>query len=244
MFFKNKKPYLKDLIPNNYVDIHSHLLPAIDDGAKSIENSLELITDLKKISFDQFITTPHVMKDVWDNSSNNITKLLDSTKIELHKNNINNAFSAAAEYMMDDSFVDLFKTEKLLTLKDNYALVEMSYISAPLQLYDIIFELQIAGYKPVLAHPERYNFYHFSLDEYDKLKKAGCLFQLNMLATVGYYGIGVAKTADYLLGKGMYDFIGSDVHHSKHIAAINEKIVLKNHKNLNEIFQNNSFFRL
>ena len=120
-----------------------------------------------------------------------------------------------------------FQNEKLLPLKDNYVLVEMSYINAPIQLYKILFDLQVAGYKPVLAHPERYTFYHNKLNEYEKLKKAGCLFQMNLLAVVGYYGENVTKIAEQLLQKGMYDFVGSDVHHDNHIAAFDQKIKIK-----------------
>jgi tyrosine-protein phosphatase YwqE len=120
--------------------------------------------------------------------------------------------------------------------------VEISYLSAPIQLYDILFELQTCGYKPVLAHPERYNFYHHNLQEYEKLKNAGCVFQLNMLSTTGYYGANVTKAADYLLANGLIDFIGSDVHHSRHLDYIRKKVVVKNYKHLSTIFQNNSFF--
>jgi protein-tyrosine phosphatase len=132
----------------------------------------------------------------------------------------------------------------LLTLKDNYVLVEMSYINAPIQLYDVLFDLQVAGYIPVLAHPERYLFYHNNFNEYSKLKRAGCLFQLNLLAVVGYYGEGVAKIAEQLLEKGMYDFVGSDVHHDSHIAAFDKKVKLKDSTSLKEAIANNQFFRL
>ena len=146
--------------------------------------------------------------------------------------------------MMDDYFVKLFQSEKLLTLKDNYVLVEMSYINPPIQLYSILFELQVAGYIPVLAHPERYVFFHNNFDEYKKLINAGCLLQLNLLAVVGYYGEGIAKIAEKLLSKGMYSFVGSDAHHDKHITAFNQKIRCKDTKALKEVIANNEFFRI
>ena len=152
-------------------------------------------------------------------------------------------FRAAAEYMMDDHFVLLFKMGDLLTLKGNYVLVEMSYINAPIQLYSILFDLQVAGYIPVLAHPERYLFYHHNFEEYQKLKKAGCKFQLNLLSVVGYYGDGIAKIAERLLQKGMYDFVGSDVHHDNHVAAFEQKVKLKDWTPLKEAMANNQFFR-
>ena len=241
--FKSK-PVLKDLIPDNHIDIHSHLLPGIDDGAKVFEDSLQLIRALQSFGIQQFITTPHIIQHIWENTKEQIIVNKNNTIAELRKNDIYFPFQAAAEYMMDDQFVRLFQSQDLLTLKDNYVLVEMSYINAPIQLYSILFDLQVAGYIPVLAHPERYLFYHKNVDEYTKLKKAGCLFQLNLLAVTGYYGDGITKIAEQLLQKGMYDFVGSDVHHDNHIAAFNQKIKLKDWNPLKEVIGNNQFFKL
>lgn len=243
-FFKQNKPLLRDIIPDNFTDIHSHLLPGIDDGAVTIDDTATLIKGLQEIGFKNFITTPHIMADVWKNTPEIINGTLASTISGLSIPNIDSRFKAAAEYMIDAEFWELLKSKKLLCLKDNYVLVEISYLHPPIQLYDILFELQVAGYQPVLAHPERYNFYHErTLSHYKKLKKAGCLFQMNMLSSVGYYGERVAKTADLLLKNSMIDFIGSDVHHVRHLEYMNKKIVLKNHEYLTPVFQNNSFFR-
>lgn len=240
--FKSK-PVLKDLIPDNHIDIHSHLLPGIDDGAKTFEDSLRLTQALKSFGISQFITTPHIIQHVWENTHEQIIANKNSTVEKLHKNNITIPFQAAAEYLMDDQFVRLFQSNDLLTLKDNHVLVEMSYINAPIQLYSILFDLRVAGYTPVLAHPERYLFYHKNFNEYEKLKKAGCLFQLNLLAVVGYYGENITKIAESLLQKGMYDFVGSDVHHDNHIAAFEQKIKIKEVQPLKDIIANNQFFK-
>ena len=241
--FKSK-PTLKDLIPDNHVDIHSHLLPGIDDGAKTFDDSLRLTRELLSFGFTEFITTPHIIQYVWDNTLEQILANKAATVKELEKNNINIPFRAAAEYLMDDQFVQLFQSGELLTLKDNYVLVEMSYINPPIHLYNILFDLKIAGYIPVLAHPERYLFYHNNFNEYVKLKKAGCLFQLNLLSIVGYYGNNITKIAETLLKKGMYDFVGSDVHHDNHIAAFQQKVQLKDLLPLKEIISNNHFFKI
>ncbi|GEL12007.1 Tyrosine-protein phosphatase YwqE [Flavobacterium glycines] len=240
--FKSK-PILKDLIPDNHIDIHSHLLPGIDDGAKTFEDSLRLTQALKNFGIKQFITTPHIIQHIWENTHDQIIANKNNTVEALRKSNINVPFKAAAEYLMDDQFVRLFQSNDLLTLKDNYVLVEMSYINAPIQLYSILFDLRVAGYTPVLAHPERYLFYHKNFSEYDKLKKAGCLFQLNLLAVVGYYGDNIAKIAESLLQKGMYDFVGSDVHHNNHITAFEQKLKIKDINPLKEIIANNQFFK-
>ena len=237
------KIILKNLIPDNYTDIHSHLLPSIDDGALTFEDTLQLITSLQKFGTCQFITTPHIMQYVWDNTHEEIKLKEKETVLQLLKKDFNAPLKAAAEYLMDDHFVNLFKAGQLLTLTENYVLVEMSYLNPPIQLYSILFDLQVAGYVPVLAHPERYLFYHSNLNEYDKLKKAGCLFQLNLLSVVGYYGLRIRKIAEQLLKKGMYDYVGSDVHHHKHIAAFNLPVYLKDLAPLKEAISNNDFFR-
>jgi protein-tyrosine phosphatase len=241
-FFKSK-PALKDLIPNNHIDIHSHLLPGIDDGARNFEETLKLTQALQGFGVSQFITTPHIIQYVWDNTQEQIVANKTTTVLELEKHQVKVPFHAAAEYLMDDQFVSLFQSGKLLSLKDNYVLVEMSYINAPIQLYSILFDLQVAGYIPVLAHPERYLFYHKNLSEYEKLKRVGCLFQLNLLAVVGYYGDQITKIAEELLKKGMYDFVGSDVHHDKHIAAFDQKVKLKDLSPLKTAIANNQFFK-
>jgi tyrosine-protein phosphatase YwqE len=225
------------------VDIHSHLIPGIDDGSKSLENTLGMIESLKSLGFEQFITTPHIIQNVWNNNRETIQQGEITVMESLSIKNNEIPFKAAAEYMLDTSFSELLQKEKLLTLKENYVLVEMSYLNPPMQLVDLIYEIQLAGYIPVLAHPERYLFYHNNTSEYEKLKKMGCLFQLNLLSAVGYYGVGVAKTADNLLKKGMIDFVGSDVHHQKHIDAFSGKIVIKEMTPLKEAIHNNQLFR-
>lgn len=243
LFFPKKKSLLKDLIPEGHIDIHSHLLPGIDDGARTFEDTLRLTQALRSFGMSQFVTTPHIIQHVWDNTAEKITAKKQETILELEKNNIRVPIKAAAEYLMNDHFVQLFQSHDLLTLKDNYVLVEMSYINAPIQLYSILFDLQVAGYIPVLAHPERYIFYHTTFDEYVKLKRAGCLFQLNLLSVVGYYGPQITKIAEQLLAKGLYSFVGSDVHHDNHIAAFDQKVKLKDLAPLKEVLANNQFFK-
>jgi tyrosine-protein phosphatase YwqE len=240
--FKSK-PILKDLIPDNHIDIHSHLLPGIDDGARTFEDTLRLTQALQGFGISQFITTPHIIQQVWDNTHEQIQSNAATTVSELKKHTITVPFKAAAEYLMDDQFVRLFQSHELLTLKDNYVLVEMSYMNAPIQLYSILFDLQVAGYIPVLAHPERYLFYHNNFNEYLKLKRAGCLFQLNLLSVVGYYGTEITKISEQLLQKGMYNYVGSDVHHDNHIASFDQKVKLKDVAPLKEAIANNQFFK-
>lgn len=240
--FLKTKPKLSELIPANYVDIHSHILPGIDDGAQKINDSKFLLESIIDFGFSKVITTPHTMKNVWDNTTEIIKNVHHLVQDELPELSKKVALNCASEYFLDENLMQLAQQEKLLTLKDNFILIEMSYLNAPIQLYDFLFELQLKGYQLILAHPERYNYFHSNKKEFAKLKKAGCLFQLNLLATVGYYGKNVAEIADYLLKENLYDFVGSDIHHKNHVASFQNKVIIKNHKTLEETMTKNVFF--
>jgi tyrosine-protein phosphatase YwqE len=244
-FFKKKEKLISNFFDSSFIDIHSHLLPGIDDGSKDLENSIQLIRTMYSYGIKNFITTPHVLGDVYPNTSEGIKKKLEEVKEELKKQGLHDInLSAAAEYMMDEQFSELLKNDDILTLKDNFILVEMSYFSAPMNLYDILFEIQLKGYKPVLAHPERYNFYHNDFESYYKLKKAGCLFQLNFLSLTEQYGKHVQKTSQKLLDLDMYDFVGSDTHHSRHLNLLGTLLTEKNKLTLEKLMKNNSQFIL
>lgn len=242
LHFLKQKPLLRDLIPENHIDIHSHLLPGIDDGAPTISESISLINQMNAVGFKNIITTPHIITNIWENTETSIQNVHQETLKGIKGNCSFSSFNVAAEYMIDSYFLKKLETQKLLTLKDNYILVELSYLNAPINLYEILFEIQLAGYIPILAHPERYLFYHSNLKEYNKLKNAGCLFQLNLLATVDYYSTGIRKIAERLLADGYYDFVGSDIHHQNHVNSFSNKVTVKNVDQLNKVIQENLFF--
>jgi len=230
-----------DFFPENFVDIHSHLLPGIDDGAKSIEKSIELIKTMRSYGIKNFITTPHVLGEVYPNTSETILKKLAEVRKALVQEGMEDIqIHAAAEYMMDERFRTLLEQNDILTLKDDYILVEMSYFSAPLNLYEVIFDIHVKGYKPILAHPERYNFYHNDFNSYHKLKTAGCLFQMNLLSLTPQYGKKVQEVTAKLLKSGLYDFVGTDTHHSRHLELLKTIGTEKNKKSLEKLLMNNS----
>ncbi len=230
------KPTLNELIPIGFVDIHSHVLPEIDDGAKNINESLNLIGEMKKLRFSKIICTPHTFIGVHDNTIDSIEKSYLKLKDNL---NVEIKLSYASEYMLDESFLTNIRNNEILCLKENYILVEMSYINSPINLYEIIFEIITHGYIPILAHPERYFFMHNNFKEYHKLKKAGCLFQANLLSATDYYGKEVTKLLDKMLNKGLIDFVGSDIHNLNHIFKFYEKIKLNEIKALTKCIENN-----
>ncbi|AUP77276.1 tyrosine-protein phosphatase [Flavivirga eckloniae] len=238
--FFSKKLFLKDLL-EDFVDIHNHILPGIDDGATNIEDSLRLIEGMKGLGIKQFIPTPHVMQDTYPNTDDSIGDAYQRLLGALDSKLLNSiTLNPAAEYMLDSNFESLLESRNLFTLKRDYVLIEMSYYQAPINLESIIFKIKTKGYLPVLAHPERYSFYHNNLNYYKRLKQLGCFFQLNMLSLSAYYGKPVEKTANYLIDKQLVDFIGSDIHHERHVDKISN-LILSNKKvneNIGKIIKN------
>tara|TARA_R100001369_G_scaffold92896_1_gene141069 strand:- start:82693 stop:83439 length:747 start_codon:yes stop_codon:yes gene_type:complete len=222
-----KKEFLIDQL-EGITDIHNHILPGIDDGAANLVDSIQLLERYNQMGISSFIATPHVMNDYYPNTRETIENALQNLKLEVNQNpNLSKVqINAAAEYMMDQHFLDLIKTERLLTLKENMVLVEMSYFQAPINLNEILFTIQTSGYKPVLAHPERYAFYHSKdLRKYQDLKDRGCYFQLNALSLTTHYGINMQKTAYKLLEAGMIDFIGTDTHRLQHLEKLSNTAI-------------------
>ncbi len=235
-----KKPTLVELIPKGFVDIHSHILPNIDDGSKSIEETSILLEEMALLGINKCIATPHTMPNVWDNSSDFIQETFLNTKSNLPKNLDQMLHRVSSEYMMDETFIERLQNEKLLAIKDNIVLVEMSYLNPTVDLKNILFQLQIKGYTPLLAHPERYLYYHNSKQDYFRLKELGCLFQLNLLSTIEYYGKSVTTIADFLLANNLIDFVGSDIHHNHHVSAFYHKIKIKSQNELIDAMNKNT----
>lgn len=240
-YFKKNKQTITTLFPDNYVDIHSHLLPNIDDGAKSFEEATALIKKLYSYGIKNFVTTPHIMDGVWENTPQNINQKLFELTNYLKTQQINDVkIRAAAEYMIDANFEKLLQKKELLTIKDNYILVELSYFNPPINLKEILFNIQIAGYQPVLAHPERYTFYHSNYKEYFNLKESGCLFQLNLLSLTQHYGSKITKIAERLLKDNLIDFTGTDTHNQHHLNVLDTINNRKLLKLVTPILDNNS----
>lgn len=202
-------------------DIHNHLLPGIDDGSPDVATSLDMIRQLREAGVTEFVCTPHIFGDMFRNTPDIITAALQLLKEAVLPVFPDVKLSAAAEYMMDDYFMELLRRgEKLLTIKDNYLLTELSFAIVPGNIEELSFDTINAGYQPILAHPERYGYYHKNLKAYERLKELGFLFQLNLLSLTGYYGDRVKSTAKTLIKEGMIDFIGTDLHHQLHLDAL------------------------
>lgn len=207
------------------VDMHNHLLPGIDDGSQSVEQSLDLIKGLNHLGFDKFICTPHIMDGVHPNTKTTITQAHQALRKGLEESNLKTEVFAAAEHMVDEGIAPLIAKDNLCVMPGGYVLIEMSYLSESKALFQTILDIQNLGYKPILAHPERYNYYHYNFDVYKQIKDAGCLLQLNLLSISRYYGTEVKVAALTMIKSGMYDFVGTDLHHEKHLHALQDVVV-------------------
>lgn len=220
-FFKKNRPEVTPDYSGLSTDMHSHLIPGIDDGVKDMESSLKLIRGLIDLGYKKIITTPHVNADIFPNTSNIIREGQALVIAALQREKIDVEFHAAAEYLMDDRFTRALETdEPFLTLSDKMILVELSFAVPSINLKEILFDLQLKGYQPVLAHPERYLYFGANKGWYDELRNAGCLFQLNLLSLRGYYGKESHRLAEYLIKKKYVDLLGTDLHNERHLEML------------------------
>ena len=208
------------------MDIHNHILPGIDDGAKTVEDSLQLIQGLNDLGISEFIATPHIMHNYFENDPESINAAFESLRASLLQENLKNIpIEASAEHMIDDNFENLLENDGIMPMRKDYLLVEMSYLQPSINFDTSIKRIVEKGLFPILAHPERYNFILLNTGKYSRFKKQGIFFQLNMLSLGDYYDNETQKKAGKLLDAGYIDFIATDAHHLKHIDAL-EKITL------------------
>jgi tyrosine-protein phosphatase YwqE len=201
--------------------MHSHLIPGIDDGSPDQQTSLQLIAGLMDLGYKKLITTPHVNGDVFRNTPEIIGDGQVDMLHALQQERMTVEFRAAAEYLMDDHFSKTLSTGgSFLTLKDHLVLVELSFVVPALNLKDMLFQMQLNGYQPVLAHPERYLYFAANKGWYDQLRDSGCYFQLNLLSFAGHYGREARDLAVYLSKKGYVDYLGTDLHHIRHLELL------------------------
>ena len=202
-------------------DLHSHLLPGVDDGSPDVSSSLSIIQSLGDLGYRNFITTPHIYNDLYPNSPETLQPAYDLLKDGMQQAGMDIPFRFAAEYFLDDFVDGLLKAQQpLLTIKDNWVLVETSFIQPPPDIDRRLFDLQMAGYKPILAHPERYPYWHINKQKFHEFRERGILLQLNLLSLTGYYGKPVAEMAKYLVKEELIDLVGTDCHHERHAAAL------------------------
>jgi len=204
-------------------DIHSHILPGIDDGSPDVETSIALIKGLMQLGVNKSVATPHIISDLYRNTPATIDTALLKVKTALQHEEIQFELSAAAEYMLDEGFFKLLETASpLLCVEGKTILTEFSYNVIPDNPREISFKILTNGYTPILAHPERYAYFHSNYQSYYLLQDLGFLLQVNLLSLTGYYGAAVTKAARYIIRNRLASFTATDLHHPKHLAALQE----------------------
>lgn len=226
MLFFTKKYYIADLL-EGLTDMHCHVLPNIDDGAKDNTMALDMLKQYTELGYAGLIATPHIMSGFYDNTAEGISQAFNEFR-SLSSDNGYKEFSVgvAAEYMMDDGFDTLIKKREFLPIVNNKVLVEMSYLQPSFKATEHIFELQQNGFEPILAHPERYSY--LNTDSILDLKNRGCSLQLNLLSLGGHYGKQAKQQAISLLENGHFDFLATDAHHPGHFLILKRITIPKN----------------
>lgn len=196
------------------IDIHSHLLPGVDDGFQNVEDSLVALRRLHGEGVRDFIFTPHLNPDVYPDVREDRHREVYETFKGSIPPELGITTSLAAEYMIVSDFERRVssRADELLAFPDSSVLVEMSYYFRSRNLEQTLFELNMAGLKPILAHPERYLYMSDRLSDFDRLQEMGCRFQMNALSLSGVYGKQSVKILDYLLERKMYSFVATDLH--------------------------------
>lgn len=192
----------------NSIDYHSHILPGVDDGVQTVEDSLEILSNFERQGVSELWLTPHIMEDIPNETE--ALKVRFEELCEAYKGEIK--LHLAAEYMLDSLFEERLQSKDLLPLGEqgNHLLVETSYFNSPMQLYETLARIKSKGFYPLLAHPERYQY--MSEKDYKKLKSMGVKLQLNWASLAGRYGKPEQKKAEWLVKKDMYSVVGSDTH--------------------------------
>lgn len=220
------------------MDMHSHLIPAIDDGSKSIEESLELIRGLIQLGYTGAVTTPHVMGDYYPNNGSIIQNGWEELRRAIRQAGLDFRLEASAEYHLDDYTADLFAKGDILHMPGKRLLVELSFFGAPPDLENRLFQLRLQGYHPILAHPERYTYYIGNLKVMERICDLGADLQVNILSLTGHYGAPVAKWARTLIDKGMVSYLGTDMHNARHLQGLHDAL---RQKDILRILQRHTF---
>ena len=215
-------------------DIHCHVVPGIDDGSPDINTSIELIERMQSWGISRIIATPHVTQASFENTPEIMSEALSSLKKELENRGNNINITHSAEYRIDEQFLSQLKENLIVPMPSNYILVENSFIQEPWNLDQLLFDLKVKGYKPILAHPERYLYYHGKRDRYKAIHNTGTKFQVNLLSVAGYYSKDEKRVALELINNGLVDFIGTDLHNHNHADAIETFINSREYRKLKD----------
>lgn len=225
LFGKKEEPLVPLRELGLVCDMHSHLIPAADDGSKSLDDSIALIKGLHQIGYKKLILTPHFMTGFYNNTNDGVKEKLRTLESELALQSIDIELDVAAEYYIDYDFMHDLSKKPMLTFGDKRLLFECSFTNQHRNFDETVFEMQVNGYKPVLAHPERYSYWHDSIRLMHEYHDRGILFQINVLSLIKGYSPSVCKAARTLINEGLCDYIGTDLHNAAQLAAIEKAMI-------------------
>ena len=211
--FNRRRSLLESGLLKGAVDQHSHILYGLDDGVKTQEDSLDILRFLEEQGVSEVWFTPHVMEDV-PNTTEGIRARFEELE-SVYRGGLR--FHLAAEYMIDTLFEERLAARDLLTHGNDTVLVETSAVAPPINLWEVLETMRKAGYRPLIAHPERYRY--MDKADYKRLHDMGCVLQMNLPSIVGFYGESARERALDLLDKGWYSMVGSDCHRYRAIQA-------------------------
>lgn len=232
--FFNKKN-TDNLVMPMKVDIHCHVLPGVDDGSPDIESSLKLVERMAGLGLTRIIASPHVTQDTFENTPETLDNALVSLQNAIKETGLNIDLDRSAEYRIDEFSISQIESGIAKILPKDYILVENSFIQEPWELDKFLFNLKIKGMKPILAHPERYGYYHNDrFARYKQLHDTGTMFQVNLLSLAGAYGKKEKTVANELVNRGYVDFIGTDIHRNIHIDIIEDFLLSREYRKIRE----------
>jgi protein-tyrosine phosphatase len=217
-------------------DMHNHLIPGIDDGSKTLDETIAILSKFKELGYSKIITTPHIMSDFYRNTPEIILNGLKTVREELNRIGLEIEINAAAEYYFDETLFHILEKDNFLTFGDKNVLIEFSFSAAPQEHERLFYDMRIKGYKPVIAHFERYLYYHGSIEQAKIWREKGMLIQMNINSLFGHYGPSVKKQAEMLIDAGEIDLIATDCHRLEHLTILEQNLnspYLKKALNLN-----------
>ncbi len=227
--FGSKKEQVK-LFYNT--DIHCHILPGVDHGSRSIEQSLDMLRAEQEMGISRVILTSHVTAVTFENTRETLMDAFLKLKDAVTDAGLEMDLYLSAEYRMDEYFDKEYAADHLIPMPGNHILLENSFQQELMNLNDLLFDMQVKGYKTILAHPERYTYYSRRRKRYEELHNAGARFQINILSFTGYFGEEARESALWFAKNGMIDYLGSDMHNVKHAHIIMDYLNSKEWKKL------------
>ena len=215
-------------------DMHSHILPGVDHGSQSVADSLEMLKAELDMGITRVICTSHVTAETFENTPETLNAAYNLLKQAVEEEGLPIELYVSAEYRIDEYWTKQYESGNLLPMPGNRILLENSFMQELIGIDEMMFNLQVEGYFPILAHPERYRYYYDRKERYKALHSASVKFQVNLLSLAGYFGKGAREISLWLIQNNLCDMFGSDMHSVEHAEIIKDYIGSKDWSKLCE----------